>query len=859
MPYNAKTNWQYGETVTEADANRWEQGIKDAHTQIDPGADIPVTIPQGVSIVNAERTSRFKELRTTGRTLVNYLGRDGNFEITTRWAGYATEGTASVTPDSSKVLGTQSLTIQGSLTNSVAILHRLAPAVLDTSKFYLFSGYVRSDHRAGIAIGTTPGNASGGASTGLVAGDVTKWRMMYVTFKPTATTLYAFGLVEGTATEAPLAGFDAFQLYEITAAEKTYIDGLSASDAQKYIAAKYPYVDDMKSVNAVYAMNPGKNLFPPSSECTGFSGSNWTVVEPYKVTDTKSSSDYDIYGFYATVVPGQTYTVSVDISSVNGVGSGGGYLDISLVPDDGGMQFGASSPGTLNGVQTLTYAIPANIKKIRVALVVHGNTTGTFTFSNFRMNVGSSALPFEPQKLSYLFLPDCQLRSNVDGSVADVLEGKTITRRFREMTLDGSLVWGLGSNGTGFKMVAATVNGGVTNSEVVLKYDGKPLKNSNGSYTAADQSTLYSPANTISITVSATDSGWGDNYTNVTPEEIKAYFMGWKMYQLEGGVDSVYNGSGTKAWLPQYEYIRHNGSYPGFTTTLPTQPAPNNTGIKNWESYRLQYQLAQSVTETVNYEGELLLHDGPNQIELGTGIVVREAAKPYATGTNNQVNNTNYPSSLFKYRANTIYRFYKGGVDDTGKWTRDTTVANGKVRAYADNANFDPTAAYSVTYFALDTFALGIAPASITGVVTANIRETVDDAVEAITGLRRDVSVLQTQKAGKQQPGYITPGLLNGWSSGADAAGYTKNDQNEVSLVGVISGGVTANDTVILILPPGYRPSKNRRFPIANYDSGAANSYPAFATVRASGNVEIFRVGSNNALDLSNIKFRAEQ
>lgn len=31
MSYQAKTDWQYGETPTEYDANRWEKGIKDAN------------------------------------------------------------------------------------------------------------------------------------------------------------------------------------------------------------------------------------------------------------------------------------------------------------------------------------------------------------------------------------------------------------------------------------------------------------------------------------------------------------------------------------------------------------------------------------------------------------------------------------------------------------------------------------------------------------------------------------------------------------------------------------------------------------------------------------------------------------
>ena len=43
------------------------------------------------------------------------------------------------------------------------------------------------------------------------------------------------------------------------------------------------------------------------------------------------------------------------------------------------------------------------------------------------------------------------------------------------------------------------------------------------------------------------------------------------------------------------------------------------------------YQLSQSVDEVAEYEGELMLHEGYNQIEVGTGIVVREVSIPYET------------------------------------------------------------------------------------------------------------------------------------------------------------------------------------------------------------------------------------
>ncbi|GED55803.1 hypothetical protein EDM54_24390 [Brevibacillus borstelensis] len=35
MPYQAKTDWNYNDPVTEHDINRWEKGIVDAHISIE--------------------------------------------------------------------------------------------------------------------------------------------------------------------------------------------------------------------------------------------------------------------------------------------------------------------------------------------------------------------------------------------------------------------------------------------------------------------------------------------------------------------------------------------------------------------------------------------------------------------------------------------------------------------------------------------------------------------------------------------------------------------------------------------------------------------------------------------------------
>ncbi|MEW9105313.1 MAG: hypothetical protein AB2769_07720, partial [Paenibacillus sp.] len=71
MPYEAKTNWKYDDTVTEKDLNRIEQGLKDAHV----AEYKDITLKPGVQIVDVPEDTPFRMGEIRGRTLINLLGR----------------------------------------------------------------------------------------------------------------------------------------------------------------------------------------------------------------------------------------------------------------------------------------------------------------------------------------------------------------------------------------------------------------------------------------------------------------------------------------------------------------------------------------------------------------------------------------------------------------------------------------------------------------------------------------------------------------------------------------------------------------------------------------------------------------
>src|SRR5690606_32996168 len=105
--------------------------------------------------------------------------------------------------------------------------------------------------------------------------------------------------------------------------------------------------------------------------------------------------------------------------------------------------------------------------------------------------------------------------------------------------------------------------------------------------------------------------------------------------------------------------------------------------------------------------------------------------------------------------------------------------------------------------------------------------------------------------ARKQQPGWIRPTLLSGWTASGQC-GYYKDEFGIVHFSGLLSAG---NVGAAFILPIGYRPISTERFVVHAY--GGANYNYANIFVNANGIVEMKT--SFSEISLSGITFRAEQ
>ncbi|MCK6077907.1 hypothetical protein [Paenibacillus silvae] len=621
-----------------------------------------------------------------------------------------------------------------------------------------------------------------------------------------------------------------------------------------------------------YVIRYGENLLPPFYEWgNGALAGSTTVDAPYRLKMVKSSgvTGFNTLSVKVNVAPLTEYTLvlTVDMSDIGGTITAGVYWNMESYNEAGTLleDYTQGPFVTTNGTKTMTrtFTTLTNASYVRVVVGMDNGTTGTAVFRDVQLNVGTEVLPFV-QRIDSMLALKTELHANPDtGANPDIVferYGRYYKlSKWRKVVLDGVKPWEYDTNFNGFKTVRVTnlASDRLSNgSPIVTKFNGQTLT-VGGASTAADiisvswwQTTIQTQS--LIISVSNIDSGWGDSYTP-TSDEIRAYFMGWVMSQQESWPTepSRYDGTGTKGWFRRYTGagLPVNTSQLGLidgssgTTSLPKTQAPN------WTPYQLLYQLATPILEAITFEGQLTFVDGDNQVEVGTGVVLREHAP---------INN-NLPTAVSigdignpnKYKIKKILAVYKDSIRDL-RWYTNTVNANGNEKARIDGVNYDPSAAYSVTYLMLDKYPA----ADITGACAQNEKSLLLDTVRTLQENTTRISVLESKKAEKDSPVWITPTLLNGWTNYNDSGSfynvaYIKDALGYVHLRGLIRSGAVG--TAVFVLPTGYRPKSAMIFASISTGSNIAR-----IDVRASGIVFLDTGNSATFITLDNISFLAE-
>ncbi|OCT10990.1 hypothetical protein A8709_04615 [Paenibacillus pectinilyticus] len=670
-----------------------------------------VNLVNGLQVVNVPQSSPFNLQNIKGRTLVNLLGRDGNFEDISRWGAF--QGTIAL-DTANKIYGANCVKATIGVGQSyVAVLQDLS---LKIGSNYIAVAEVRNGNSsmgvnvAVVGKGTAPPNLTINST------------LSYVKFVATVVSQRVQVMVNGVAGQYGYA--DGFRVYELSTAEYTAL--ASMTDAQ--IAAKYPYVDDVKHVNAPYVIKYGENLAPTFGEWSNAIAEAFPTPYSAKIISSTTANQQAAATVNAVVGTAYTYAVSHN-----------GYIGMDFRDNVGNVLL---TSGFVTS-QSITLTAPSGTATVSIYIASNG-VIGTFTFSNPMLNLGVTAKPFKPRNDNMLAFPNVQLTSSVDGSMYDTLfkrNGKYfVEKRFRDMVLDGSQTWIFDADLTGCKSVRSPITGQTPHTQRVTKFDGKPLTFSAGGSTVPDW-TVFDLAN-LYITIADLDSGWGEAYTP-TAQEIQAYFYGWRMYD-GGGSGLPYNNSGTKTW----NTIAGWGTPTYSTFTLPTSIAPVGNG--NWKPYKLAYQLATPVFEEILVEGSMSLHEGLNQIEVGQGAVIREKAYPwYLAGSNEYlINNTAGTPSLLRNRARNMMMVYKNGKIDNKWYVLSTGLPYGTSQAGIKAENFDPTAVYEASYIALDQYILSAPVQAVTAEAASNLKTVVD--VLAANQADQDARISATEILARQ-------------------------------------------------------------------------------------------------------------
>lgn len=122
-----------------------------------------------------------------------------------------------------------------------------------------------------------------------------------------------------------------------------------------------------------------------------------------------------------------------------------------------------------------------------------------------------------------------------------------------------------------------------------------------------------------------TITGWGDNYTPTT-DEIKAFFLGWKMYLHDNnGAQGnwLYNGSGTKAWGKLYCGIGEKSPVNHAVALSGVLTCPTYINNQGYTSYKLIYKKKTPTFEEVKVHGSLDVSKD-SVVNVSSGLVIDE-------------------------------------------------------------------------------------------------------------------------------------------------------------------------------------------------------------------------------------------
>jgi len=414
------------------------------------------------------------------------------------------------------------------------------------------------------------------------------------------------------------------------------------------VVNRYPVVEGVQHLQGVGVIAEGDNLLPPFSEWVLHA--NAKVISPYEL-ELNATAPSVFNRVNINVTPGASYFIKCE--------SIGNFIVNSI--SDTGVETSIISN---RPIMTVPFTVPPNINRI---IVYFGNSaiTGTFTFKNPMLTLGSVAKPFVPRNPSYVI---ADIKLGAIGDKKDILyqqDGRWLLRKSveKDVVLDGSLAWAHRSDKTGYKIVQYPLVGVIRSTEIVSKHDGKKVKAIfDFSVFTETVDNSYSDNVLLVLTVSDLDTGFGETYTP-SVAEIKAYFYGYQMNS--GTFGTNYDGTGTKTWIPIGDLSNVRA-----VTIVPTFASPSQLD-GTVQPYKLSYALAkpQIIDVTDKVEGALSVN-GLTQVSVDSGYrrTVVDGKSTWTKGS--KYDFTVNPTNVKLTYANNI----RGAVDDISTVIQDNST-----------------------------------------------------------------------------------------------------------------------------------------------------------------------------------------
>lgn len=290
-----------------------------------------------------------------------------------------------------------------------------------------------------------------------------------------------------------------------------------------------------------------------------------------------------------------------------------------------------------------------------------------------------------------------------------------------------------------------------------VKYNGTLL--AYGGHTSfPDRIGYWIEQDRLYISIANADSGWGPNYSP-TADEIKAYFLGWKMYRGDNPTETEYapyDGTGQKVWAlrwtPGCGYSNNRGLVIGTGTTILPTISAKATAFPNtsWQPYKLVYELQTPITEVVETSGSLTLDEGENTLVISEGRIVQEVVAPFfyhavtETVVYNRYEINTRSQNPLEHNTALILQVCKNGKPDP-MWTLQFESI-GYMRAFLEAPYFDPTAVYTVDYVPLEPYKI-TAP---TNPITINYAENFGSAMQLLVTKTAEIGTRMSNMEQKQ-------------------------------------------------------------------------------------------------------------